>query len=475
MGSGVVQLTPFHWYQFLAQKPTLTKGTEICRDGDYFVIKSITTGEHMRISPLAALLLTLCDGSLSVEQLIDIVLRCGAQTKAELIRTVYSQMEWLVNFRMVSGVDTTQTDGFETPQLATVYLNITQGCNLRCPHCYIAADTTTPNEMSTGRIGKLMDEIAELSRPSSILVFSGGEPTMRRDLCDLLFLAKKKGFEVHLLTNGTLLSQSMARKLAPFCDQIAVSLDGSTKQVHEKMRGSKTYGKTIACIHMLLAMGINVKVMASITSINWADIPAILDIPAITPNMLSLSPFTPVGRGGKNQYLTPSNDQLKAVQDAIYARTRQKVKECGIESNDENKRTKGSSSCGVATRIISISSTGDVYPCHFFHHDDFKAGNVNYMSLKQIYLQAPQLAQFRSLRISEFTGCSTCPIQSECGGGCRASAFWIYGSVKHHDAICESHYRDIILERKLTEDVVRGTQEKPVLGSGCASNYLERR
>src|SRR5512142_1408919 len=94
------------------------------------------------------------------------------------------------------------------PQLRLVFWETTAGCNLRCVHCrrIDVMDEVSKEDLTTAEGLGLIDQIAEVAAPArggTILVLSGGEPLIRRDIFELASRAKARGLRVALATNGT--------------------------------------------------------------------------------------------------------------------------------------------------------------------------------------------------------------------------------------------------------------------------------
>ncbi len=117
--------------------------------------------------------------------------------------------------------------------------NTTLSCNLKCDHCYINANhTEDKKELNTIEGKMLIDQIAELGR--SILVLSGGEPLLRKDIFELASYGVKKNLIMTMGTNGTLIDNAIAKKLFDTgIRKVAISIDSSTPKVHDKFRGVK--------------------------------------------------------------------------------------------------------------------------------------------------------------------------------------------------------------------------------------------
>ena len=79
--------------------------------------------------------------------------------------------------------------------------------------------------------------------------------------------------------------------------------------------------------------------------------------------------------------------------------------------------------CSMGDAEISISETGDVYPCQLLHFPQFYAGNIKEQSLESIYQNSEVLETCKRLTVLGIEGCKTCSIRFICGGACRARAF----------------------------------------------------
>ncbi|MBT7591125.1 MAG: radical SAM protein, partial [Candidatus Scalindua sp.] len=148
--------------------------------------------------------------------------------------------------------------------------NLTKACNLLCDHCYLLADNVQPidqtdtnlssatpsldipdfnqiqcgasstaDELDTDTALKVIDQIAELN-PNLILILTGGEPLLRKDIFDLSRHAAGKGMMVLLGTNACLIDDEMAKKLKDNgFSGIGISLDSVHPEIHDSIRGAK--------------------------------------------------------------------------------------------------------------------------------------------------------------------------------------------------------------------------------------------
>ncbi len=122
-----------------------------------------------------------------------------------------------------------------------VLVDVTQRCNQHCPYCFARADEGVEDEPTLGEIEKKYDVLLELGeeRPFNLQI-SGGEPTVREDLPEIIALAKKKGFPyIQLNSNGKRIGMQpgYAKQLKKAgLSAVFMQYDGTTDEIHQKLR-----------------------------------------------------------------------------------------------------------------------------------------------------------------------------------------------------------------------------------------------
>ncbi|NCC45230.1 MAG: radical SAM protein, partial [Clostridia bacterium] len=153
-----------------------------------------------------------------------------------------------------------------------VVWNSTRTCNLRCVHCYTDSDNKIyDNELTTEEGIKLIDELSDFGIPS--LLFSGGEPFMRKDLFTLLEYAAKKGIRPVISTNGTLIDRDTAQLVKDSgVVYVGISLDGM-EDINDTFRGVQgAYKKTMKGFDNCRAVGQRVGLRLTLTRRNYMDL-----------------------------------------------------------------------------------------------------------------------------------------------------------------------------------------------------------
>jgi pyrroloquinoline quinone biosynthesis protein E len=150
--------------------------------------------------------------------------------------------------------------------------SITYRCNLRCLYC--SNWRIREDELNTSQALKLMDKIGDLG--VAIVDFSGGEPTIRRDLEALAGRLHEYSCITSMNTNGLLINEERAKKIAKVFDYVTASIDGPP-EVNDIVRGYGTYLKSINALRSLRREGVRVGVNTVISRNNIDAIPRFIN------------------------------------------------------------------------------------------------------------------------------------------------------------------------------------------------------
>ena len=127
---------------------------------------------------------------------------------------------------------------FSEDKKPVVVWNVGQRCNLKCVHCYShSLNREYSGELSTEEGKALIGDLARFGSP--VILFSGGEPLLRKDLLDLGLLATAQGMRAVISTNGTLITRKLAGELKRIgLSYVGVSLDGM-REINDRFRGAE--------------------------------------------------------------------------------------------------------------------------------------------------------------------------------------------------------------------------------------------
>jgi radical SAM protein with 4Fe4S-binding SPASM domain len=155
--------------------------------------------------------------------------------------------------------------------------NTTRTCNLRCKHCYADSESKVYNgELSHEESLKMLDDMAEYGVP--ILLFSGGEPLMRKRVFELMAYARKIGVRPTLSTNGTLISRQVADNMKKAgLGYAGISMDG-IGATNDEFRGKEgAFDDMVKGVDNCVAAGVKVSLRFTVTQHNAQDLPKVFD------------------------------------------------------------------------------------------------------------------------------------------------------------------------------------------------------
>ncbi len=144
--------------------------------------------------------------------------------------------------------------------------NTTRTCNLRCVHCYSDSETKSyANELTHEEAIKMLDDMAEYGVP--ILLFSGGEPLMRKRVFELMAYARKIGVRPTLSTNGTLISRQVAANMKKAgLGYAGISMDGY-EGTNDKFRGKEgAFVDMVKGVDNCLAEGVKIPAFRTVAA-----------------------------------------------------------------------------------------------------------------------------------------------------------------------------------------------------------------
>lgn len=167
---------------------------------------------------------------------------------------------------------------FSADKKPVIVWNMTQRCNLKCKHCYAqAVPIDGKDDISTEQAKVMISDLAAYGCP--VMLFSGGEPTVREDLVELASFAKSKGKRAVISTNGTLITKAKAKELKSVgLSYVGISLDG-LEEIHDRFRGVKgAFKKALEGLENCKAEGLKVGLRFTINKGNVDQIPGIFQI-----------------------------------------------------------------------------------------------------------------------------------------------------------------------------------------------------
>jgi 12,18-didecarboxysiroheme deacetylase len=351
---------------------------------------------------------------------------------------------------------------FSSDKRPVVVWNVTRRCNLKCIHCYAnAKDTSVAGELSLKEGQHLIDDLAGFGVP--VILFSGGEPLIRKDLPEMAAYAVNKGMRAVVSTNGTRITPQIAQNLKDIgLSYVGISLDGM-EAMNDRFRGVQgAFVSALKGIENCKNAGIRVGLRFTINKQNTNQIPEIfkliedMDIPRVCFYHLVYA-----GRGSELVKEDLSHEETRKTVDLImdltrrlhdrkhpvevltvanhadgpylYMRLRRENPERAREVLELLKMNQGNMS-GIG--IGCISWDGEVYADQFWRHYSF--GNVRNRPFSEIWTDTsdPLMKKLKEKKKHAKGRCARCRWLDICAGNFRVRSEAVTGDVWAPDPAC---------------------------------------
>ncbi len=349
----------------------------------------------------------------------------------------------------------------DAPRPVVVW-NCTRQCNLSCIHCYASADNRkSAGEMDTSAGRAFIRDLADFGVP--VILFSGGEPLLRKDLFLLASQARECGIRIALSTNGTLITDRLASQIKKLgFAEVGISLDG-IGATNDHFRGrSGSFEDALIGIRNCIALGLRVSLRLTITKYNYREIPEIFRlVEAENIGRVCFYHLAYSGRGSSLREDDINHTQTREVLDTICQHTLNlykrglhkeiltvgnhadgvylylKLRKDNPQRADtvlELLRTNGGNNSGIT--IGAVDDEGNVHPDQFWWH--YSLGNVMQRKFGDIWTDnsEPLLKGLKNRKGLLKGRCARCQYLDLCNGNLRVRAEAVFGDVWAEDPAC---------------------------------------
>jgi len=312
---------------------------------------------------------------------------------------------------------------------------VTGSCNLRCKYCYISAGKIDVPAIPTQHIMHMIDLLGTIGIKK--LIIGGGEPLLRGDIFDILDRGVAR-MPTHLLTNGTLINEKTAQKLAlSGIDGVSISLDSATPKVHDELR-DESFSAVINSIKLCVKERLNVDVAACVTTKNFGYA---LDLIRFAENIgatsITFEGLNPVGRGKDCADLALTPKQTDTFLQTIYEilhDIKPKIKITmfypqWVRWDDD------AMGCEAGKNFFGLRPNGDMLPCTNL---PITIGNI----LEDDFSAIWNCELMNDLRTKRNGGCNACQYRERCGG-CRSKAY-AAGDIFGSDPSCSLAQEEVV-------------------------------
>ena len=317
-----------------------------------------------------------------------------------------------------------------TEPIQQAVFEVTNRCNLRCPHCASASGEAREWEMTLEQARGVIQDLGKLGCEELALL--GGEPFLRPDWYEIASAVKSAGIELQLITNGLLVNEKIRRQVLSLNPEtFNVSLDGATPDSYRRIRGVDGFSKCLRLLEDAVADGFQeVHAITTFNAKNLKDFDRFVEMFTDTPIVWQIQ----MANGGGERF---QNDLLMTREDYRWlmgkiAEARELGSRLRLLTMDDvgyhamTKKYIGIcrpwNGCQAGRRVIGIRANGDVLPCLSLG-SRFVYANLFKRSLEEIWRDPASFPGFRDDPKSLTGKCKICPHASTCRAGCHAMAY----------------------------------------------------
>lgn len=387
-----------------------------------------------------ALLLRMVDGQRTVQQYHDLLAGNGIEAPVSQLAGFFQSA---TDAKLFAQPRDPGAGAWKDRKLTALYLHLTNRCNLQCSYCYRESSPHLPVLHDSRRFCDMLEFIAPFASPRMEITFSGGEPLMHPGFKDVAATAKRLGYKNVLLTNGTLITEPLADFIHDHFVRTKISLDGPNEEIHSLTRGKGNFSQVVRSIEKLAARKVRVTVQVTLSK---SALPYVDEIQKVLPESpyvrLIFTPLFPMGRGAEMADDAPSNDDFYQFSTG---RSWGAKYHAGV-------RYRG---CHAGAGSLSIADTGDVYPCHLFHFEPFRMGNIFHDSFEEIFFSERLQDYVRTMDVEHNNpACKACEVRFLCSGGCHGNALYAIGEYRAPDSCCD-YLKSTILDNLFRQTIPR--------------------
>lgn len=319
--------------------------------------------------------------------------------------------------------------------------HLSEVCNLKCTHCY--QENHKPVQLKFGQLVSIYEQYKELLQKLNVkghINITGGEPLCNPYLFEILDLIKKdrKIITFSILTNGTLITNDIAKKIKKYSPYyVQVSLEGK-KKTNDKIRGRGTYKKIAMGIKHLKNSKIFTSISFTATKLNYKEFPSVIKYAKKhkVDNVWS-DRYIPIGASKKdNLYLNKEETQkyidimnkqrIKLLNNSKIRLRVSMARALQFQVSDQIAY-----GCTAGDTLLTVMENGDLVPCRRM---PIVVGNLLKENMYTIYKNNNILKDLRKNYIPD--DCKQCEYSETCHGGLKCLTYALYNDLNHKDIGC---------------------------------------
>ena len=310
-------------------------------------------------------------------------------------------------------------------------------CNLACKHCY--REGPVRPSMSAPLRGRVIDELAAFCDRRGLgarLHLAGGEPTLEPDLVPIVRAARARGIRSRLLTNGTRITEALARELCELdCLGVQISIEGG-RELHDELRGRGSFDAALAGAKTLREAGVFVTLGMTLHERNVGELDTVAALAAAHADRVYFSRLVPIGRGAELGGALPARRWHRVMERILrLERSAVAVRDPTfrplLAAAHHARRSTALAGCSAGYNTLTLEADGTFMPCRRL---DVGLGRFGEVSFEEVWTTSPVLARLRD-RDALGGACGRCAYRWVCGG-CRAVARAVTGDLGAADPGC---------------------------------------
>jgi SynChlorMet cassette radical SAM/SPASM protein ScmF len=341
--------------------------------------------------------------------------------------------------------------------LGCIYFYLTEGCNLRCRHCWIkppheSGDTPKYPYVDIELFKHIVDQALELGLITAKL--TGGEPLIHPEIEKVISYVHEKGLRLNIETNGVAITPALAKLIvaAPQKAFLSISLDSHLAEMHEWVRGVEgSYNAALRGVKCMVEAGLRPQIIMSVMRRNRDHVEELVRLAeSLGAGSVKFNLVTPTARGeqlheqGEALDIGEILDLGKWVEDELQPRSKIRLfysYTAAFRSIRNFKRRPKLNGCGIL-RSIGVLGTGKYALCGIGESlPEFIFGDARTDRLEDVWNNTPMLNEIRQGLPGKLSGvCSDCVFQTACMGSCLANNYYYYKDLFAPHRCCQKAY-----------------------------------
>jgi pyrroloquinoline quinone biosynthesis protein E len=432
-------------------KPRLSPKARVRRDPRDGAPVLLSPERGLRLSATAAATLELCDGTRTIDQIVDTLgARYAGVERARIEGDVLGLLSDLYGRTLIEGIAAPTRQGREPGPEAnlglpsnefspyTLVAELTHRCPLACPYCSNPNELVRAHdELRTGEWTRVLDEAVSLGVMQMHL--TGGEPLARADLETIAAHARSLDLYVNLVTSGVPLDRARLERLAPSLDHVQLSVQDADPASSDHIAGTASFDAKMRVARWVKELGLPLTLNVVLHRSNLDRVEEVVGMAErLAADRLELANVQLISWAHRNaSALLPTHAQIEHAR-AVARAARQRLEgrmEVVFVLPDWHADRPRACMDGWGRRFLVVAPDGVVLPCHAARSLPLAFAGVREGSLASAWRDASGMQEFRGESwLPE--PCKSCDRRAIDYGGCRCQAFALTGDLRATDPAC---------------------------------------